>query len=169
MELPLICKRKLNQTEILAISQISGKFVEEWKKAAGAPDAVFNNLPPLDKTQFATFYKAVYEGMPEQPDAVKASEAEAKADDLLTVVNFSDSNLTKASWLEFWVYMCNAGIKPEENEYKQKAAGEGEFDKFMKAKLMKDVTKAAANNRPGFGQQAKKKRRSARRKFRKEI
>ena len=158
MELPLICKRKMNETERIALSQQAGHFVEAWKTASGNAEAAFNDLPPLDETQFATFYKTVYEGKPEQPDAVKPGEAEGKAKELVQVANFSDEGLDKVSWLQFWVYMCNAGFKPLDNEYKQASVGEGEFDKFMKAKLMKDVTKAAANNRPQFGQQAKKHR-----------
>lgn len=57
-------------------------------------------------------------GVKVSSDEVKPDEAEAKAAELLTVVNFSQSDLNKVGWLQFWIYMCNSGFKPLDKEYR---------------------------------------------------
>ena len=49
---------------------------------------------------------------------MKPDEAAGKAKDLLQVANFSESDLNKVGWLQYWVYMCNAGFKPLDKEYR---------------------------------------------------
>ena len=131
----------------MGIAQNGPVFTGAWNTAAAAPTATFDNMPILDSTQFAGFYKVVNAGARAGPDEVAAADADAQKDNLAKVVNFLDPTLVKVGWLQFWVYMCSFGIQPEDKEYRAiEGRDETEFDKYLTKKLQSGMMSAAANN-----------------------
>ena len=152
IELPYLCKRSLDNKKLLGIAYNAKKFVGAWKKAAGSDDALFNNLPCLDGDQFATYYKEINANAKAASDEVAVADADTEKDNLIKVINFMDPGLTKACWLQYWVYMCSYGIQPEDKYYKHEdGKSEANFDKYLAKKLGLEMAAAGSKFGSAFG------------------
>ena len=60
LQLPLICQRRLETDEIVAISARAKFFLDSWKEASGNLDSPFDDLPSLTADQYAGFYQVSY-------------------------------------------------------------------------------------------------------------
>jgi len=50
-------------------------------------------------------------------NTIMPEEATSKAEPLFRALVWQDASRTEISWNEFWVYMCNYGIKPNDDEW----------------------------------------------------
>lgn len=166
IQLPIFCKSKLDEKQLMGIAYNAKKFVTAWRKAAGADTALFTQLPCLDADQFAAYYKEVNANAKAASDEVPAADAETEKDNLMRVINFMDPKLTKVCNMQYWVYMCSNGIQPDDKEYRHEdGRSETKFDAYLAKKLGLKMAAAGAKFGSAFqGGSAKKK---ASRKFRK--
>lgn len=124
---PRYCEINLKPSEFYGLSTKAKKLSDDWWKASGgtppAPAAggeLPADLPLLDATQFATFYKGLFSpGLMPKASTLQPDEAEKYKDDLALAINFDDQALkTKVGWFSFLIYLCSNGQKPPTSEYK---------------------------------------------------
>ena len=57
IEIPKICRQKLNKKELVLLTRSSNKYVNSWLKAGAKTSGNFLDLPFLNAEQLAAFYK----------------------------------------------------------------------------------------------------------------
>lgn len=78
-------------------------------------------MPFLTADQFAEFYECIAEGeekvMELTKNNIQVEDGFKRPKSLLRIALFNDFFRTDIGWLEFWVYVCADGVKPNEDAY----------------------------------------------------
>lgn len=86
---------------------------EEHDPEVSPPIPRYDDMPPLDKREFTSFYTEATKDVDKtiDPDAIYVTDIEGGQNLVMATAAFGKAR-ELMTWLEFWVYMCADGIMP---------------------------------------------------------